>query len=82
MKTQDHNSPHPLTWITGIAIILFCTTGIAALAGLFPNSLSCPGMEFINADPPRAGAAATQAGAATGQPGAARFARTGAPPAS
>jgi len=76
MKAQDNNSPHPLTWITGIAIILFCTAGIAALAGVIPGSLSCPdSTEFINIDPPQAGAATTQAGSATSQHGAVTRAR-------
>lgn len=31
-------SPHLLAWITGIAVILFCVAGIAALMGWIPDS--------------------------------------------
>jgi outer membrane lipoprotein SlyB len=35
-------SPHPLIWVTGIAIILFCIAGLAALMGWIPTSIGGP----------------------------------------
>lgn len=37
--TTPNKSPHPLVWIVGIAVILFCIAGIAAVFGWIPNSL-------------------------------------------
>jgi outer membrane lipoprotein SlyB len=34
--------PHPLMWATGMAIILFCVAGLAALMGWIPNSIGSP----------------------------------------
>lgn len=39
METQDNKFPNSLLWITGIAIILFCATGIAAIMGWIPTSM-------------------------------------------
>lgn len=36
---SSNKSPHPLVWIVGIAVILFCIAGIAAVLGWIPNSL-------------------------------------------
>jgi outer membrane lipoprotein SlyB len=35
-------SPHPLIWVTGVAIILFCMAGLAALMGWLPTSIGSP----------------------------------------
>jgi outer membrane lipoprotein SlyB len=35
-------SPHPLMWATGIAIILFCAAGLAAVMGWIPTSNGSP----------------------------------------
>ena len=32
-------SPHPLAWVAGIALILFCAAGIAAIMGWIPTSI-------------------------------------------
>lgn len=32
-------SPHPLAWIAGIAVILFCVAGFAAIMGWIPTSI-------------------------------------------
>lgn len=34
-----NNSPHPMAWIAGIALIVFCMAGIAAIFGWIPGSL-------------------------------------------
>jgi outer membrane lipoprotein SlyB len=40
MQTQViSKSPHPLMWVTGIAIILFCVAGLAAFMGWIPSSI-------------------------------------------
>jgi len=38
-RRTGHQLPPSLIWTTGIAIILFCVTGIAALMGWIPNSV-------------------------------------------
>lgn len=43
MTTQTHKSPHPLFWITGVAVILLSTAGIAAIMGWIPTSTGTPG---------------------------------------
>lgn len=43
MQTQVKKSPHALLWITGIAVILFSATGIAAIMGWIPDSFGTPG---------------------------------------
>ncbi|MDP1707894.1 MAG: glycine zipper 2TM domain-containing protein [Gammaproteobacteria bacterium] len=43
METQVKKSPHALLWITGIAVILFSATGIAAIMGWIPDSFGTPG---------------------------------------
>lgn len=42
METHVKKSPHPLLWITGIAVILFSATGIAAIMGWIPGSFGTP----------------------------------------
>ena len=43
METQVINkSPHPLIWVVGIVIILFCVTGLAAFMGWIPTSMGNP----------------------------------------
>jgi len=42
METQVKKSPHALLWITGIAVILFSATGIAAMMGWIPDSFGTP----------------------------------------
>jgi outer membrane lipoprotein SlyB len=37
--TKTGRTPHPLAWIAGIAITLFCAAGIAAIMGWIPTSL-------------------------------------------
>ncbi|MFA6311667.1 MAG: glycine zipper 2TM domain-containing protein [Sterolibacterium sp.] len=49
METQENRLSNSLIWITGIAIILFCATGIAAIMGWIPTS-----MGHGNDDPPLA----------------------------
>jgi outer membrane lipoprotein SlyB len=43
MTTQTNKSPHPLLWITGIAVILLSAAGIAAIMGWIPTSTGTPG---------------------------------------
>ncbi len=43
MQTHVKKSPHALLWITGIAVILFSATGIAAIMGWIPDSFGTPG---------------------------------------
>ncbi len=43
METQVNKFPRPLIWTAGIAIILFCAAGIAAIMGWIPASMSYPG---------------------------------------
>lgn len=37
--TKTGKSPHPLAWVAGIALILFCAAGIAAIMGWIPTSI-------------------------------------------
>ncbi len=39
METQADKFPHSMMWIAGIAITLFCVTGIAAIMGWIPTSM-------------------------------------------
>lgn len=42
MATSVNNTsktPHPLAWVAGIAVILFCLAGIAAIMGWIPTSI-------------------------------------------
>ena len=43
MTTQTNKSPHPLFWITGIAVILLSAAGIAAFMDWIPTSTGTPG---------------------------------------
>lgn len=42
METQVNKFPNPLMWIAGIAVILFCGAGIAAIMGWIPTSIGHP----------------------------------------
>lgn len=45
MSTQvvkTSKSPHPLAWAAGIAVILFCVAGFAAIMGWIPTSMGRP----------------------------------------
>lgn len=48
METQTNKFPPVLIWTAGIAIILFCAAGIAAIMGWIPNS---KGLQSDNAAP-------------------------------
>lgn len=41
IKTSS-KSPHPLAWAAGIAVILFCVAGFAAIMGWIPTSIGSP----------------------------------------
>ena len=43
MEMHVKKSPHPLWWITGIAVILFSAAGIAAIMGWIPTSTGTSG---------------------------------------
>ncbi len=59
METQVNKFPHSLVWIAGIAIILFCAAGIAAIMGWIPSSVGHPrdGAALTNLEKPQANAA-------------------------
>jgi outer membrane lipoprotein SlyB len=40
--TKSAQAPHPLIWIAGIAVILFCVAGFAAIMGWIPTSIGSP----------------------------------------
>ena len=42
MKTVQKTPPHMLMWVAGIAVILFCGTGVAAMMGWLPSSIGQP----------------------------------------
>lgn len=42
MQTVASKSPHLLTWLAGISIIVFCLAGVAAIAGWIPTSFGSP----------------------------------------
>lgn len=52
MDAPGNKFPNSLIWITGIAIILFCATGIAAIMGWIPTSMGRSGDDaaLISAD--------------------------------
>jgi outer membrane lipoprotein SlyB len=54
METQANKFPHPLIWIAGIAITVFCAAGVAAIMGWIPTSMGGPS---DNAATPQASAA-------------------------
>lgn len=54
MQTVTSKTPHPLIWVAGIAIILFCTAGIAALMGWLPSSTKTPDPATVEAPAPTA----------------------------
>lgn len=60
METQVNKvSHHPLMWIVGVAIILFCAAGIAAIMGWIPTSMGGSGdaSVFGRLEEPRSSAA-------------------------
>jgi outer membrane lipoprotein SlyB len=46
METQAGKSPHPLVWGAGIALIVFCGVGAAAVMGWIPTSVGKPADEI------------------------------------
>lgn len=55
-------TPHPLAWIAGIVLIVFCVTGIAAIFGWIPSSLGGADDKLATSDGKKA--RTTQTGAA------------------
>lgn len=51
MNTNNLRTNHPLLLIAAIAVILFCSVGIAALMGWLPNSNSSPAPQALAAAP-------------------------------
>ncbi|MBT9612898.1 MAG: glycine zipper 2TM domain-containing protein [Burkholderiales bacterium] len=51
MPSQINQSPPPLIWIAGIALILFSLVGIAAFMGWIPNSIGNPGDSAESSSP-------------------------------
>jgi outer membrane lipoprotein SlyB len=43
METQASKFPHPMMWIAGVAITVFCAAGVAAIMGWIPTSIGRPG---------------------------------------
>ncbi|KQW87342.1 hypothetical protein ASC94_28565 [Massilia sp. Root418] len=66
MNTNSLRSNHPLLLIAALAVILFCSVGIAALMGWLPNSSSNPAPQQLAA---AAQAQQPAADAAVGYPG-------------
>lgn len=61
MQTQTTNSRNTMLWVVGIAIILFCGVGIAAIMGWIPTSMA-GGSSSVAATPtPKAAVATTAA---------------------
>ena len=54
MDTQVNKFPRSLMWIVGIAIILFCAAGIAAIMGWISTSMghSIDGAVLANLEKP------------------------------
>ena len=50
METQApaSKSLHPLTWVAGIALILFSAAGIGAFMGWIPISIGKPGDDALH----------------------------------
>src|SRR3954470_20313221 len=40
--TQASKSPHPLVWVAGVALIVFCGAGVSAIMGWIPTSIGTP----------------------------------------
>lgn len=53
METQASKSLHPMMWVAGIVLIVFCAAGIAAVMGWIPGSAGKPGIAGT-LDKPRA----------------------------
>ena len=58
MESKIKQTPHPLVWAAGIAIIVFCAAGIAAIMGWIPTSSSQTGSVEAAAAPETAAAVA------------------------
>lgn len=58
METEVNKFPNSLIWVAGIAIILFCATGIAAIMGWIPTSIGHgnddAALSSAQKDPPKA----------------------------
>jgi len=54
MNTLTYKSPNVVIWIAGIAVILFCATGIAAIMGWIPTSMvrNADKMELVDSGTP------------------------------
>jgi outer membrane lipoprotein SlyB len=59
MEAQVKKAPHPLMWVVGVAIVLFCAAGIAAIMGWIPTSMGGSGDDaaFGKLQEPRTGTA-------------------------
>ena len=70
MDTQASKSSSPLMWVVGIAVLMFCAAGTAALMGWIPLSLSrtADGAAPPAAEKPSAGAAGTASPASAPKP--------------
>lgn len=55
MQTQANRSPHPLAWISGIALIVFSAVGVAAFMGWLPESIGGPSDKTVTAEEAAAG---------------------------
>jgi outer membrane lipoprotein SlyB len=54
METKTSNSPHPLLWIAGIALIVFCGAGVSAIMGWLPGTSADPAQQLsAPADKPK-----------------------------
>ena len=51
MDAQAGKSPHPLVWVSAIALIVFCSAGVGALMGWIPVSSSKPAEAVAVATP-------------------------------
>jgi len=59
---NSNNSPHPLLWIAGIALIVFCGAGVAAIMGWLPGTSAEPAQQLsIPGEKPKAAPAKVSA---------------------
>jgi outer membrane lipoprotein SlyB len=71
MEAQASKSPHPLVWVAAIALIVFCSAGVAALMGWIPTSMGKPDEQTLTQNgKPAAGATHPAAGKAHSAPAA------------
>jgi outer membrane lipoprotein SlyB len=64
METQSRKPLHPLMWAAGIALVVFCGAGFAALMGWIPGSVGKPAEASLAAKSDRARSVAKAAPAA------------------